>query len=79
MPDAQVVGDVGAAATLLREQPLCNGKVGVIGFCSGGRQAYMMACKLDIDAAVDCWGGRVIAKPDELNERQPVARHRHDA
>ncbi|MBV9326362.1 MAG: dienelactone hydrolase family protein [Chloroflexi bacterium] len=73
MPDAQVVGDVGAAVALLRDQPLCNGKVGVIGFCSGGRQAYMMACKLDIDAAVDCWGGRVIAKPEELNERQPVA------
>ncbi len=73
MPDEQVVGDVGAAVKLLRDQPNCNGKVGVIGFCSGGRQAYMMACKLDIDAAVDCWGGRVIAKPEELNERQPVA------
>jgi len=73
MPDAQVVGDVGAAAALLRDQPMSNGKVGVIGFCSGGRQAYMMACKLDIDSAVDCWGGRVIAKPEELNERQPVA------
>jgi carboxymethylenebutenolidase len=73
MPDAQVVADVGAAAALLRDQPLSNGKVGVIGFCSGGRQAYMMACKLDIDAAVDCWGGRVIARPEELNERQPVA------
>jgi carboxymethylenebutenolidase len=73
MPDAQVVGDVGAAVQLLRDDPQCNGKVGVIGFCSGGRQAYMMACKLDIDAAVDCWGGRVIAKPEELNERQPVA------
>jgi carboxymethylenebutenolidase len=33
----------------------------------------MVACKLDIDAAVDCWGGRVIAKPEELNERQPVS------
>jgi carboxymethylenebutenolidase len=73
MPDAQVVGDVGASMALLRDQPLSNGKVGVIGFCSGGRQAYMMACKLDIDAAVDCWGGRVIAKPEELNARQPVA------
>src|SRR5579864_4308382 len=72
-PDEQVVGDIGAAARLLREQPGSNGKIGVIGFCSGGRQAYMMACKLDIDAAVDCWGGRVIAKPEELNERQPVA------
>jgi carboxymethylenebutenolidase len=73
MPDAQVVGDIAAAVQLLRDQPQSNGKVGVIGFCSGGRQAYMMACKLDIDAAVDCWGGRVIAKPEELNERQPAA------
>jgi carboxymethylenebutenolidase len=26
-----------------------------------------------LSAAVDCWGGRVIAKPEELTERQPVA------
>ncbi len=73
MPDEQVVGDVAACVQVLRDLPTSNGKVGVIGFCSGGRQAYMMACKLDIDAAVDCWGGRVIAKPEELNARQPVA------
>jgi carboxymethylenebutenolidase len=54
MPDAEVIGDVRAYVSLLRDQPLCNGKVGVIGFCSGGRHAYIMACKLDIDAAVDC-------------------------
>jgi carboxymethylenebutenolidase len=74
MPDGQVVGDVAASAELLRTQPYSNGKIGVIGFCSGGRQAYMVACKLDgIDAAVDCWGGRVIVKPEELNERSPQA------
>jgi carboxymethylenebutenolidase len=74
MPDAQVVGDVAASAEFLRTQPYANGKVGVIGFCSGGRQAYMVACKLDgIDAAVDCWGGRVIVNSDELNERSPQA------
>jgi carboxymethylenebutenolidase len=74
MPDAQVLGDVAGAASLLREQPYSNGKIGVIGFCSGGRQAYMVACQLDgIDAAVDCWGGRVIVKPEDLNQRQPQA------
>jgi carboxymethylenebutenolidase len=74
MPDAQVVGDVAAAASLVRNQPYANGKIGVIGFCSGGRQAYMVACKLPgIDAAVDCWGGRVIVKPEDLSERQPQA------
>jgi carboxymethylenebutenolidase len=74
MPDAQVVGDVAAAASLLRSQPFSSGKIGVIGFCSGGRQAYMVACKVDgLDAAVDCWGGRVIAKPEDLTPRQPQA------
>src|SRR5215210_6332391 len=72
--DAQVVGDSEGAAAFLRAQPDANGKVGVIGFCSGGRQAYMLACKMpSLDAAVDCWGGRVTAPPDQLTPQQPVA------
>jgi carboxymethylenebutenolidase len=60
-PDDQVMGDLAAAAAHLRALPTSNGKVGVIGYCSGGRQAYLAACVLDIDAAVDCYGGRVVA------------------
>ncbi|MDQ3699507.1 MAG: dienelactone hydrolase family protein [Chloroflexota bacterium] len=72
--DAQVMGDAAGAMEHLRRQPYANGKVGVIGFCSGGRQAYMAACTIKgLDAAVDCWGGRVVASPEELNERQPRA------
>src|SRR5208337_1186692 len=33
--DAQVVGDAAGAMALLRGEPNANGKVGVIGFCSG--------------------------------------------
>jgi carboxymethylenebutenolidase len=34
----------------------------------------MCACKMRaIDAAVDCWGGRVVAAPDQLTPQQPVA------
>jgi carboxymethylenebutenolidase len=74
VPDAQCVGDVDGAIKYLRALPYSNGKVGVIGFCSGGRQTYLVACTLsNIDAAVDCWGGRVIAKPETLTPRQPVA------
>ena len=73
-PDAQVVGDLAGAAAFLRAQPDANGKIGTIGFCSGGRQAYMLACKLpSLNAAVDCWGGRVVASSDQLTEQQPVA------
>jgi carboxymethylenebutenolidase len=72
--DAQVVGDAEGAGAFLRAQPDSNGKVGAIGFCSGGRQAYMLACRMKaLDAAVDCWGGRVVAKREELTENQPVA------
>jgi carboxymethylenebutenolidase len=72
--DAQVMGDGAAAAHFLRQQPYANGKVGVIGFCSGGRQAYLAASTIPgLDAAVDCWGGRVAARPEDLSERHPRA------
>ena len=73
--DAQVVGDTAGAMAYLRAQANANGKVGVIGFCSGGRHTYLAACTLpDIDAAVDCWGGNVIVdNPKDLNEKRPVA------
>ena len=67
-------GDVQGAIDYLRTLPYVSGKVGVIGYCSGGRQAYLAACTLrGIDAAIDCYGGGVVAKPEELTARQPVA------
>jgi carboxymethylenebutenolidase len=73
VPDAQCVGDVAGAAEHLRSLPTANGKVGVIGYCSGGRQAYLVACTLGFDAAIDCYGGRVVAGPDDLSPSRPVA------
>ncbi|HVY58968.1 MAG TPA: dienelactone hydrolase family protein [Xanthobacteraceae bacterium] len=73
--DEQVMGDVAGAIAFLRSRPESNGKVGVIGFCSGGRHTYLAACTVPgIDAAVDCWGGRVIAdQPDDISPKRPVA------
>ena len=60
MPDARTLGDAAGAIGYLRHLDVHNGKVGIIGFCSGGRQVFLAACKLQgIDAAVDCWGGGV--------------------
>ena len=74
MPDDRTMGDVQGAVDYLRTLPYLNGKVGVIGYCSGGRQSYLAACTLrGIDAAIDCYGGGVVAKPEELTARQPVA------
>ena len=66
MPNEQVMGDIEGAASYLRAQPGSNGKVGVIGFCSGGRQAFLAACDVpSIDAAVDCWGGSILPQPPD--------------
>src|SRR5215468_531090 len=63
VPDARLVGDVGAAAAHLRALPDCNGRIGTIGYCSGGRQSFLAACSLPLQAAVDCYGAFVIGKP----------------
>ena len=74
MPDDRTMGDVQGAIDHLRALPYLNGKVGVIGYCSGGRQTYLAACTLrGIDAAIDCYGGGVVAKPEDLTARQPTA------
>lgn len=74
VPDDRCIGDVDGAIKYLESLPSYNDKVGVIGFCSGGRQVYLTACNIDrIHAAVDCYGGGVVAKPESLTPRQPVA------
>jgi carboxymethylenebutenolidase len=65
VPDERLVGDVAGAAAYLRSFPSSNGKVGVIGHCSGGRQAFLAACSLPLDAAVDCYGAFVVGSPPE--------------
>ena len=63
IPDDRLVGDVAGAADHLRRLSTSNGKVSVIGYCSGGRQAVLAACRLDLDAAVDCYGAYVTGQP----------------
>jgi carboxymethylenebutenolidase len=64
--DGEAVQDIEAAAAHLRDLPGANGKIGAIGFCSGGRQTLLFACSSDkLNAAIDCWGGFIHrATPD---------------
>lgn len=68
LPDAQAVQDLEAAAGQLRGLAGATGKIGCIGFCSGGRQTLLFACSTaKLDAAVDCWGGFISrATPDQV-------------
>jgi len=65
VPDERLVGDVGGAADYLRGLDGANGKVGVIGYCSGGRQSFLAACSRPLDAAVDCYGAFIVNPPPE--------------
>jgi carboxymethylenebutenolidase len=72
--DDQAVGDAAGARDLLTSLPTCNGRVGVFGTCSGGRHAFLAACRSKgFSAVVDCWGGRVVMTPQELTPKTPVA------
>jgi carboxymethylenebutenolidase len=67
VPDERLVGDVDGAAKYLRGLSGSNGKVGVIGYCSGGRQSFLSACSLQLDAAVDCYGAFIVnAAPEGM-------------
>src|SRR3954471_17563444 len=65
VPDERLVGDVDGAARYLNALDGANGRIGVIGHCSGGRQAFLAACSLDLDAAVDCYGAFVVGTPPD--------------
>jgi len=65
VPDERLVGDVAGAMAYLKALPNANGKVGTIGYCSGGRQSFLAAVSLDLDAAVDCYGAFVVGNPPE--------------
>ena len=66
MPDDQVVGDASGAARYLA-QSYSNGKVGVIGFCSGGRQTYLVACRIQRHRR----RGRLLGRRRHRRRREP--------
>jgi carboxymethylenebutenolidase len=72
--DAQVMGDAEGAMKLIKADPASNGKVGVIGTCSGGRHALLVASQVPgFNAVADLWGGNVVQPADRLTANQPVA------
>ena len=50
------VEDIQAAITVARKDPGSTGKVGAVGYCLGGRMAYLAATRTDVDASVGYYG-----------------------
>ena len=50
------IEDLTAALAWLRQHPRVSGKVGCVGYCLGGKLAYLMATRSDVDASVGYYG-----------------------
>ena len=65
-----LVDDLGACIATLRARNECTGKVGVTGFCLGGKLTYLCAARHAIDAAVSYYGVKI---DHYLNEAEAVS------
>jgi carboxymethylenebutenolidase len=70
IPDSQVMADIAAGAEYLRKQPYCNGKVGTVGFCWGGRMVMLAAAKVPTLNAGVAYYGRI--RQPAKTEAQPA-------
>jgi carboxymethylenebutenolidase len=52
----QGIEDIKATLAAVRGHEACTGKVGTVGYCLGGRLAFMMATRSDADANVAYYG-----------------------
>jgi carboxymethylenebutenolidase len=68
--------DIAVALACVRSRPECTGKVGAIGFCLGGKLAYLTATRTDVDAAIGYYGVGIETALDEAaNIHCPIALH----
>jgi carboxymethylenebutenolidase len=76
LDEAKAVEDAGAALAFLRAHPACIGKVGAVGFCLGGKLAYLLAVRHNPDCSVGYYGVRIENSLDEsANLRNPLMLH----
>ncbi|MDH6593765.1 carboxymethylenebutenolidase [Variovorax sp. TBS-050B] len=75
--EAKGMEDMQSAIDVLRARPeVGGGKVGVLGFCLGGKLAYLAACRTDADVAVGYYGVGIDAALDEAEKiRRPLMLH----
>ncbi|MDE2029432.1 MAG: dienelactone hydrolase family protein [Alphaproteobacteria bacterium] len=60
----------------VRAMKACNGKVGVVGYCLGGKLAYLMATRSDVDAVSSYYGVGLENYLDEIHDiRMPTIMH----
>lgn len=70
------MADIAASITALRAHRFCSGMVGTIGYCLGGKLAYLSATRTDTDASVSYYGVAINEALDEAkNITKPLLLH----
>jgi carboxymethylenebutenolidase len=74
--DDKIVKDMGAAISYLQKQPVVRGdRIGVTGFCMGGRVTFLTSClNAAVKAAVPFYGGGIgsVMQPGERTPKAPL-------
>lgn len=72
----QGVKDIQSAIDTLRKTPGCTGKIGAVGYCLGGRMAYLIAARTNVDASVGYYGVMIDKNIGEAkNIKVPLVLH----
>jgi carboxymethylenebutenolidase len=76
LDEAKAVEDSAAAMEFLHKQPSCNGRVGAVGFCLGGKLAWLLAARFRPDCAVGYYGVGIEKTLNEANNlHSPLILH----
>ena len=76
LDQAKAVDDTAAAMAYLRTHEGCTGKVGGVGFCLGGKLAYLLAARYDPDCSAGYYGVGIETVLDEAkNIKSPLMLH----
>jgi carboxymethylenebutenolidase len=72
----QFASDLGDVVATLKARDDCTGKVGVMGFCLGGKFTYLSSVRHAIDAAVSYYGVQIDEHLDEADALKcPIIMH----
>jgi carboxymethylenebutenolidase len=70
------VEDIKATIAAIRADPRCNGKVGTVGYCLGGKLAFLSATRTDADGSVGYYGVGLENLLDEAGKiKKPLMLH----
>ncbi len=70
------IEDLKTTLGYMRNHGKCNGHVAAIGYCLGGKLAYMMATRTDVDASIGYYGVAIETMLDEASQiTKPLMLH----